>query len=608
MRSFLLTFLLISIQAFARGADALHATTVVDADIKNLRNGSLKHKLVRVKGLVIDARKDEISGDCEIITLLDKGHTIPLVRSITDAEQLRGLLGAEISAVGTCRSSFGGVRRYHYWGIRVRQGGIRILKSADSGFQLAKDISSFRKADYETINTCQERMSVIGRVTAVWSQNKILVKTQSEDIVQVSLAEGVPPPQVGESVKAIGFPETDMISLNLGAALWKPASERILVTESQPIDINGRLSASVGTNNLLSVMSLHGKPVRIRGKVLAAPTDEFGDPHFLLDCNGLVVPVDVSGVPEIQTDIPIESTVAISGILLAQTNDWRPSNPFPRIIGFRIIPRWPSDVSIIARPPWITPARLTVVILILLVVLLAFLLWIRILKKLIERRSRQLYREELSHAASELRIRERTRLAVELHDALSQNISRAALQIDAAERLSEVDRTKERHHLRIAAKTLQSCRTELKNCLWDLRNRTFDEPDITKTILRVLSAHVGDTNLSVRFNVSRQKLSDNAVHTILRIIRELTINAIRHGQAKSIRIAGALADGKLAFSVADDGVGFNPDNTPGIAEGHFGLQGIRERIRLFGGEMTLESEVGVGTKVKISLDAIRLSS
>ena len=599
---------MVCIQTFALGSDALHATSAINVDIKDLWNGSFDHKLVRVSGLVVDARKDEIAGNCEIITILNKGHTITLVRAITDEKRLRGLLGAKVSAVGICHPDIGGYRHYHYRGIRIEEDDILVLRSADDEFLLAKDICTLRKADYVAINTCQERMSVTGCVTAVWSQNKVLVKTPDEAISQISLVEGVRPPQVGQSIKAIGFPETDMISLNLGAALWKPASERILVTESQPIDINGRLSASVGTNNLLSVMSLHGKPVRIRGKVLATPAEEFDEPHFLLDCNGLVVPVDVSGVPDIQVDIPIGSTVGISGILLAQAKDWRPSNPFPRLIGFCIIPRRSSDITIISQPPWITPARLTVVILLLLVVLLAFLLWIRILKKLIERRSRQLYREELSHAASELRIRERTRLAVELHDALSQNISSAALQIDAAERLSEVDRTKERHHLQIAAKTLQSCRTELKNCLWDLRNRTFDEPDIAKTILRVLSAHVGDTNLSVRFNVSRQKLSDNAVHTILRIIRELTINAIRHGQAKSIRIAGALADGKLAFSVTDDGGGFNPDDTPGIAEGHFGLQGIRERIRLFGGEMTLESEIGGGTKVKISLDAIRLST
>ena len=61
-------------------------------------------------------------------------------------------------------------------------------------------------------------------------------------------------------------------------------------------------------------------------------------------------------------------------------------------------------------------------------------------------------------------------------------------------------------------------------------------------------------------------------------------------------------DGNRIFvSVQDDGLGFDPKNRADITEGHFGLDGIRERIRAFRGEMSIESAPGRGTKVVVSL-------
>ena len=156
-------------------------------------------------------------------------------------------------------------------------------------------------------------------------------------------------------------------------------------------------------------------------------------------------------------------------------------------------------------------------------------------------------------------------------------------------------------HLDIATKTLKSCRDELRNCIWDLRNDALEQADMNDAIKRTLNPHVNGVNLAVRFNVPRERLSDNTAHALLRIIRELVQNAVRHSNAANIRIAGKLDDEQLLFSVSDDGCGFDPNNVQGVHQGHFGLQGIRERIDLLGGEMTISSTIGHGTKVSISL-------
>ena len=121
-------------------------------------------------------------------------------------------------------------------------------------------------------------------------------------------------------------------------------------------------------------------------------------------------------------------------------------------------------------------------------------------------------------------------------------------------------------------------------------------------IRQALIPHIGQTKLIIRFNVPRTKLTDNAAHALLRIIRELTINAVRHGHATTIRIAGEQTNGLLSFSVRDDGTGFDPQSAPGVQQGHFGLQGIRERIQRFDGEMKIETNRSAGSKISITMN------
>jgi len=237
-----------------------------------------------------------------------------------------------------------------------------------------------------------------------------------------------------------------------------------------------------------------------------------------------------------------------------------------------------------------------------LATLVGVVIWNRSLATLSERRGEILSKERLALVAARLKIDERTRLAVELHDALSQNLVSAALQLDAVRRFADGNREKMSRHLEIAMRTLKSCRTELRNCLWDLRNRTLEEKDMNTAISRTVSPFVGEAKLHIRFNVPRTQISDDTAHALMRIIRELASNAVRHGKATSIRIAGAIEGGQLLFSVGDNGIGFDPLNHPGVGEGHFGLEGIRERIGRLGGKMKISSAAR-STTVAISIKA-----
>ena len=129
----------------------------------------------------------------------------------------------------------------------------------------------------------------------------------------------------------------------------------------------------------------------------------------------------------------------------------------------------------------------------------------------------------------------------------------------------------------------------------------LDEPDIEASIRQIIEPHLDGTDVKIRFAVPRARLTDSTARALFCIIRELVVNAIRHGRATSVRIAGSMEDGRLMFSVLDNGRGFDPDSAPGADKGHFGLQGVRERVSRCGGTFAIESARGKGTKVTISL-------
>ena len=121
-------------------------------------------------------------------------------------------------------------------------------------------------------------------------------------------------------------------------------------------------------------------------------------------------------------------------------------------------------------------------------------------------------------------------------------------------------------------------------------------------IRKTLEPHLdGSADISVRFAVPRTLFTDNTAHVLLCIVRELVLNAVRHGRATAVKVAGCAEDGKILFSVQDNGCGFNPDAAPGVRDGHFGLQGIRERMKALGGTVEVTSGRDVGTKVRIDM-------
>ena len=92
---------------------------------------------------------------------------------------------------------------------------------------------------------------------------------------------------------------------------------------------------------------------------------------------------------------------------------------------------------------------------------------------------------------------------------------------------------------------------------------------------------------------------------LLRILQEALSNVRKHARAKSARVELAQVDGRVSAAVQDDGRGFDPEAMHREGFPRFGLAIMRERAQSIGGELSVESAPGRGTRVSIEVPVIR---
>lgn len=568
--------------------------------LNHLRNAPHGYRFVRTRGTVFDAFPDETDPDWVFVILKDGAESVcAALFDPTGATRanLHDLKDAEIEVVGFRTPNRGGMRIFTGQSLTIPDRScITVIKNSPANPFDLPYLQNLVHVSPEIISAMGRR-TVEGTVCAVWGGNCFLLNERNGRKMRIELEGNAALPNCGDHVKAVGFPRTDLFHLNLARAavrvLYHEALPDILPVDTHAADVfNRRASEPKAIQS-----KYHGMLVRMSGEVRAQSAND--DRRFLLDDDGYLVTVDISALAANAGDLPIGSKIRVTGVCIMNFINWHPNVIFPRIEGITLVPRKQSDIVIVSYPPWWTTTRLLGVIGGLLAVLIGILIWNKSLRKLAERRGRELYRSEIGKASAELRINERTRLAVELHDSIAQNLTGAFFQVEAADLARQTDPSALERCLKSAMQTIQSCREELRYCLWDLRNNVLDESDAADVLRRTLSPHVGTAQLTINADLPRSRISDNTFHTLLRIARELVSNAVRHGKAGRISVSARFKKATLVLEVTDDGIGFDPENRPGTDDGHFGLQGIEDRIRKMSGRLDIESRPGHGTRITV---------
>ncbi|MBQ6914311.1 MAG: sensor histidine kinase [Kiritimatiellae bacterium] len=569
--------------------------------VEDLMDHPMKNERVSIVAEIEDFFVDEVDVRFYYLLLKSGPHRIygALSRKRVDVALLDKMLGATVRLTGTT---------YEHHGARSFSGNRIALDPLDQ-----QHIVSRAETDLSKLPTIEgmeftlpveiarlPRHRIDGTVLAVWQHAHILVRAANVQVVGVSLRSPSTLPQVGESVVAAGYPSTDLFNLLLSGGKWQP-SKKPAAADAHAKRLRGEeLFTDVHGNHSIE-SSYHGMAVCLCGRVIHGDAGKL-EVDLGKDTIRVYAGEHSGGFDHVLPGSEIELT----GVVVLESGIWRAGLPLPRISGVSVVTRHDGDLKVLRHPPWWTPGRILIAFASLISLISALAVWNRVLMRIASRRSRELAHKQLAKERSELKTEERTRLAIELHDSLSQNLSGIGCQL-VATRLAMKPGSAAYSRLETAERMLLSTRTELKRCLFDLREDLLEDMDFERAIRQTLKSIVGRNRLRLRFHVARSVMDDSRAHTILSVIRELVSNAIRHGHATTVIVAGTLqhsADSargnRILFSVRDNGCGFDPESAAGPSDGHFGLTGVRDRVNRLDGEFGIRSAPG-RTYARISI-------
>ncbi|MFY9578096.1 MAG: GAF domain-containing sensor histidine kinase [Gaiellaceae bacterium] len=208
----------------------------------------------------------------------------------------------------------------------------------------------------------------------------------------------------------------------------------------------------------------------------------------------------------------------------------------------------------------------------------------------------------LSEQSRELSvISERNRLALDLHDVVSQKLYSLVLTAEAAATLLDRDAEAAREQVVKLQGIARQALDELRSLIFELR-----PPDLVRDglcgalrkhveVLRRVQSAAVDMEGELELEPDPQRDAE-----VFRIAQEAMQNALRHAQASSVVVRIRDEDGHLRLDVVDDGVGFDPQ-AAGLRSQRLGLTSMEERAQRIGGRLEIRSVKGEGTTVHLDV-------
>jgi PAS domain S-box-containing protein len=213
-------------------------------------------------------------------------------------------------------------------------------------------------------------------------------------------------------------------------------------------------------------------------------------------------------------------------------------------------------------------------------------------------------RDKAQQAAA---IAERTRLARELHDSVTQSLYSVTLYSEAAARLMEGDKRDQAiGYLRDVRDTAQEALREMRLLIYELRPPALEDvglADALQTRLQSVEARGGiRADLKVDGAEDEGKIPIHVQSEIYHIVQEALNNALKHGHANRVWVHLGFSPGSVCSEVRDDGVGFvlaDAEDSGGV-----GINSMRERAQRIGARLSIQSAPGEGTIVRLDLGEV----
>jgi nitrate/nitrite-specific signal transduction histidine kinase len=199
-------------------------------------------------------------------------------------------------------------------------------------------------------------------------------------------------------------------------------------------------------------------------------------------------------------------------------------------------------------------------------------------------------------------LEERQRLARDLHDSVTQSLYGLTMYAEAATRLlaaGNLDMATD--YLRELRGTAQEALREMRLLIFELRPSILEAEGLTAALQSRLESVEKRSGLETSLTVEGEggQLSADVEEELYRIAQEALNNALKHAQANRISVGLYRRSDYISLEISDNGQGFDP--TRAHERGGFGLRSMRERVSQLGGQLTIDSQPGVGTRVRVDV-------
>jgi signal transduction histidine kinase len=195
-------------------------------------------------------------------------------------------------------------------------------------------------------------------------------------------------------------------------------------------------------------------------------------------------------------------------------------------------------------------------------------------------------------------VAERNRLALELHDAVSQKLFSLVLTAEAAGTQLERDPEAARAHVDRLRELAREALDELRSLILELRPPDLERDGLAGALRKHVDLLRRLHGVPIELEADEDGAARRRDRELLRVAQEALQNAMRHAQAREVRVRLARRDGRVLLEVADDGAGFDP-GAPDVRSRRLGLTSMEERARRLGGRLEIRSAPGQGTTVRL---------
>jgi signal transduction histidine kinase len=290
----------------------------------------------------------------------------------------------------------------------------------------------------------------------------------------------------------------------------------------------------------------------------------------------------------------------VAGICALKAQKSGPMSGILEPHSFELRLRSTADLVVVKPRSWWTLKHFTFLLGIVTVTLTILISALVLLaRRRLKEQKRQRDQAEKEFAAI---LSERNRMAREIHDTLAQGLTAISFQLRIAKKSATATDAFLNEHLDAAQELARSSLAEARNSIWNMRSQVLETTDLAGALENILKQMVEglDCQTEIKVTGPKRRLAPVTENNLLRFGQEAITNAVRHAQAGQITVQLDCGDKYFRLSVRDDGCGFDSSHPP-KSSGGFGLLGIRERAKELQGEFEIQSAVGKGTTVSMTI-------